>query len=150
MIERLMRRLRARSRVRYRVQHSSFELIEWIDIRGVIVAISGDDHRQANRGFGSGDRNGKDCEHHAGWLVWLRSETPERDKIQIRSGQHQLDADEDENRVTPTKRRQESDGKQCAGNGDEGLQCGCHRSPSRKRPTSNVQRSTYTLELRLN
>ena len=36
---------------------SSFELIELIDIRGVIVAINGDDHRQTNRGFGSGDRN---------------------------------------------------------------------------------------------
>src|SRR5213593_3905067 len=118
MIE-LMRRLRARSRVRARVQNSSFELIELIDIRGVIVAINGDDHRQTNRGFGGGDRDGKDCEHHTCWLVRLWSETPERDEIQIRRGQHQLDADEDENRVTPAKRRQESDGKQCTGNENE-------------------------------
>src|ERR1043166_9556952 len=100
---------------------SSFELIELIDIRGVIVAINGDDHRQADCSSGSGNRDGKDCEHHAGWLARLWSETPERDEIQIRCGQHQLDADENENRVTPAKRRQESDGKQCTGNENEGL-----------------------------
>src|SRR5947208_11400535 len=129
---------------------SSFELIELIDIRGVIVAINGDDHRQADRSFGSGNRDGKDCEHHAGWLVRLWSETPERDKIQIRSGQHQLDAYENENGVAPAQGGEQTDGKQCTGNDNEGLQCGCHRSPSRKRPASNVQGPTSNSESCLN
>jgi hypothetical protein len=70
--------------------------------------------------------------------VRLRSETPERDKIQIRSGQHQLDTDEDENRVTPAKRRQES-----MENAPETKTKACNVVSSqsgRKRPTSNVQR----------
>src|SRR5439155_25451653 len=98
------------------------------------------------RGFGSGDRDRENCEHHAGWLMRLRSETPECDEIQIRRGQHQLDADEDKNRVPPAQRRQEPDGKQARGNDEKGLKRGCHRNPGRKRPTPNVQRPTSNSE----
>jgi hypothetical protein len=90
------------------------------------MAINGDDHRQTNRGLGSGDRDGEDGEHHAGWLVRLRSETPECDEIQIRRGQHQLNTDEDKNRVTSTKRSEEASGKYRGRNDNEGLKCRCH------------------------
>src|ERR1051325_12044881 len=114
---------------------SSLELIELIDIGSVIVAINGDDHRQTNRGFGSGDRDGEDCKHYASRLVRLRSETPECDEIQVRRGQHQLDADENKNCVTSTQGGEESDGKKCGGNEDKGLKGGFHFSCPRKHPT---------------
>ena len=72
-----------------------------------------------------------------------RSETPERDEIQVRRGKHHLDPDQDENRVTSAKGRKQADGKQRRGNDEEELKCWRHGSPGRKRPTPNVQRSIW-------
>src|SRR5437667_708060 len=134
MIQRLIFRLRAPAfaqlrrgrQATARVQNSSFELVELIDIRGAIVAINGDDHCQANSGFGGGDRDGKDCEHHAGWRLMPRTKTPERDEIQVRRGKHQLDADQDENRVTPAQCGEQADGKQRSRYDEENLESWGH------------------------
>jgi hypothetical protein len=79
-----------------------------------------------------------------------RSETPERDEIQVRSREHHLNPDQDENRVPPTEGGKQADGKQRRGNDDEELKCWCHGSPGRKRPTPNVQHSMSNSESLLN
>src|ERR1043166_1458002 len=149
----LIKQLRARARV----QDLSFELIELIDIGGVIMTIHGYNHRQTNRGFGSRDRDCKDREHHAGWLVRLRSETPECDEIQIRGRQHQLDTNQNENGVTATQCGKQANGKQCRRHDKKNLERRCHCCANRKSPTLNsdksragVQRRTSNPEFLLN
>src|SRR6266516_1163035 len=94
---------------------SSFELIELIDISRAVLAVARNNHSQTNRGFSSGDSNGKDCNNHAQWWFKLRGETPERDEIQVCGGQHHLDADENEDGVAAAQCREQSNGKQCRG-----------------------------------
>src|ERR1043166_5256672 len=55
-----------------------------------------------------------------------RSKTPERDKIQVRSGEHHLDPEQDKNRVTPAEDGEHADRKQSRGNDEEELKCWCH------------------------
>src|SRR5437867_1138746 len=121
-----MRRLRGRSRATAGVQNSSFELVELIDIGRPIMPVDGDNHRQSYSGFGGGDRDGKDCDHHAGRRMRWRSETPERNEIQIRRREHHLDPDENENGVTATQRGEKPDGKQRRRDNEEELKCWCH------------------------
>src|SRR4029077_53640 len=55
-----------------------------------------------------------------------RSKAPERDEIQVRSREHHLNPDQNENRVPPTQDRKQADGKQRRGNDEEVLKCWCH------------------------
>src|SRR5262249_38817620 len=121
-----------------------------IDVRCPVMAVNGDNHRETNTRLGCryGDR--KDCDHHAGWWVRWRSETPERNEIQVRRSEHHLDADQNENGGTPAERCEQAYGKQRRGNDEESLECGCHSSTARKRPTSNVQRPSSNSETQLN
>ena len=64
-----------------------------------------------------------------GW----RTETPERDEIQVRGGEHHLDADEDEDRVTPAQRGEQSDAEQGGGDDEEEGERGSHRFSSMTR-----------------
>ena len=88
---------------------SSFELIQLIDIGGAVMTIDRDDERQPDGGFRGRDRDRENRDHHAGGCRGLRIETPEGDEIQVRRRQHHLDADENENRVTPAERREQAD-----------------------------------------
>src|SRR5712692_4031298 len=78
------------------------------------MTINRDDHGETDRGFGSSDGDGENCDHDAGRLCRLRSEPPKRDEIQIRRREHHLDPDEDKDRVTPAERGEQSDAKQAA------------------------------------
>jgi hypothetical protein len=80
-----------------------------IDVGRAVVAINGDHQRKTHGRFGCGDGDGKKGDHHADGLFRLRVKTPERDKIQVRCGQHHLNADEDENRVTPAQCSEQAD-----------------------------------------
>src|SRR5439155_20464992 len=64
VISQLMERLRSRAGAR--VQNSSFELVELIDVGRSIVAVNGDDQRKAGRCFGCGGGEGKNREYHTG------------------------------------------------------------------------------------
>ena len=90
---------------------SSFELVELIDVGRAIVPIDRDDQRKTDGGFGGGDRDREDRDHHAGRWLRLRAEAPEGDEIEIRRGEHHLDADQNENGVTPAQRREQADAK---------------------------------------
>src|SRR5262249_42013744 len=114
------------------------------------MTVNIDNQCDADSGFSGRDRNGKDCDHHAGWWMRWRSETPERNEIQVRRSEHHLDADQNENGVTPAERCEQAYGKQRRGNDEESLECGCHSSTARKRPTSNVQRPSSNSETQLN
>src|SRR5580765_5421685 len=90
---------------------SSFELVVLIDVRCSEMPINGNDHCEANRSLCRRNRDGKDGDHHSGWRMRRRSETPERDKIQVRSSEHHLNPDQNENRVPPAEGRKQADGK---------------------------------------
>src|SRR5678815_5411418 len=105
---------------------SSFELVVLIDVRCPVMPVNGNNHREANSGLGCRDGDGKDCDHHPGWWMRRRSETPECDKIQVRRCEHHLDPDQDKNCMTPTEGRKQADGKQRRGNDEEELKCWCH------------------------
>src|SRR5258705_13486479 len=88
---------------------SSFELVVLIDVRCPVMLVNRNNHREANSGLGCRDGDGKDCDHHPGWRMRWRRETPECDKIQVRSREHHLNPDQNENRVTPTEGREQTD-----------------------------------------
>lgn len=90
------------------------------------MAVNGDDEREADGRFGGGDGDGKDRDHHAGRLLRLRTEAPERNEIQIRRCQHHLDTDENENSVTPAERGEQSDAEQRRRYDQEKLKRGIH------------------------
>lgn len=90
------------------------------------MTVNGDDEREADGSFRGGDGDGKNCDHHAGGWPRLRSETPERDEIQIRCREHQLDPNQNENGVTPAKRGEQTDAEQRRRDDEAKLECGCH------------------------
>ena len=92
-----------------RIGGSSFELVELIDVGRAVMAINGDDEGETNGGFGGGDGDGKDRDHYASWWLRLRAETPESDEIQVGGREHHLDADQNENGVTPAERGEQAD-----------------------------------------
>src|SRR5436853_3085928 len=94
-----------------RPRTSSFEVIELIDVSRAIVTINSDYHCETNRGFGSGDSNREQRDHHARRRVRKRSKTPKCDEIQIRRSEHYLDANQNEDRVTTAQRREQADRK---------------------------------------
>src|SRR6266446_2741067 len=114
---------RFQSRAGARVQNSSFELVELIDAGRSIVAVNGYDQRKADSGFGGGDGDGENRDHHAGGFVRLGAEAPEGDKIQIRRGEHHLDADQNKNGVAPAQGCKQPDAKQRSGYDEENLEC---------------------------
>ena len=71
-------------------------------------------------------RDGKDGNHDADRGLGLRTETPESDEIEIGRGEHQFDADENENGVTPAEGGEQSGAKQRRGDDEEKLKGGCH------------------------
>src|ERR1700682_1340463 len=60
---------RRTSNVEHRMQKeaasSSFELVEFIDVGRWIVAVDGNNQGQPDGCFRGGNRDGKDCDHHA-------------------------------------------------------------------------------------
>src|SRR5207248_636817 len=104
----------------------SFELVVLIDVGCPEMPINGDHHRQTDRSLCCRDCNREDCDHHPGWWMRRRRETPERDEIQVRGREHHFDADQNKNRVSPTERREQADRKQGGRNDQETLQCRCH------------------------
>ena len=56
----------------------------------------------------------------------LGAEALERDKVEVRGGEHHLDADQDENRVTSAQRGEKPNAEQCCGNDEEDLECQGH------------------------
>ena len=99
-----------------------------IDVGRAIVAVNRDDQRETDGGFRGGDRDGEDRDHHAGRRLRLRAETPEGDEIQVRRGEHHLDADENENGVPPAQRGEQADAKERGGNDEEKCECRVHSS----------------------
>src|SRR5215211_3030181 len=83
---------------------SPLELIQLIDVRGPIVTINGDDEGESDGSFGGSDRDGENRHQHAGGRLWLRTKAPKCDKVQVRGGQHHLDANQDKDGVTPAER----------------------------------------------
>src|SRR5262249_51130793 len=109
---------------------SSFKPVVLIDVRCPIMPVNGNDHCKTNRGLGCRDGDGEDCEHYSGrWMRW-RSKAPERDEIQVRSGEHHFNSDQDENRVTSAQCSEQADGKQGRGHNQESLECRRHRLSS--------------------
>src|SRR6266403_6281341 len=100
------------------MNYSSFETIELVDVGAAEMAVDYDNHGETDRGLRSGDGDGEDRDHHAGRLRRLRSKSPKRDEIDVRRGQHHLDPDQNENRVTTAQRSEKPDAKQC-GRDDE-------------------------------
>jgi hypothetical protein len=101
-------------------------LIELIDIRCSVVAVNGNDQRESDSGFGCGDGDGENCDHYPSGLVWFGAETPEGDEVEICCREHDLDADQDENGVTPAQCGQQSNAKQRGGNDEKELKRWSH------------------------
>src|SRR5262249_4227216 len=120
----------ARARDYLRSLDSSFELVVLIDVRRPVMPVNGNNHCEANRGLTGRDGDRKDRDHHSGWGMRLRSETPERNKIQVRRGEHHLDPDEDENRMSPAQCSEQADAKKGGGNDQETLERRRHRFSS--------------------
>src|SRR5438046_5082890 len=80
--------LRRARRAAARGQHSSFELIELIDIRCSVVAVNGNDQREADSGFDCGDGAGEHCDHYPRGLGWFGAKTPEGGGVEICCGEH--------------------------------------------------------------
>src|SRR5205823_9626427 len=83
------------------------------------MAVDGNDERESDSRFGGGDCDGKNRDDHAGRLRWFRTETPESDEVYVCGREHQLDPDQDENRVTPAERGEQTDGKQGRGQNEK-------------------------------
>src|SRR5262249_50716246 len=90
------------------------------------MPVNSDNHCEANSGFSGGNGDREDYDHHAGWWMRWRSETPERDEIQVCRSEHHLDADQNENGVTAAQCSEKPDRKQRRGNNEEELKCWCH------------------------
>ena len=86
------------------------------------MAVNGDDEGQADGGFSGSDGDGKNRDHHAGGLLRFRTETPECNEIQVCSGKHQLNADQNENGVTSAERGEQADGEQRGRDDEEKLE----------------------------
>src|ERR1700681_380799 len=95
------------------------------------MAVNGDDERESDGRFGGGDGDGENRDHDADWLLRCRTEAPERDKIQIRCRQHQLNADQNKNGMTSAERGEQSDAEERGGDDEEELQCWGHRAANR-------------------
>src|SRR2546423_602899 len=76
------------------------------------MTVNRQDKREADSGLGGGDRNGKDRNHDANWSFGDGAEAPEGHEVQVRRGEHQLNANENEDGVTPAERREQTDAKQ--------------------------------------
>ena len=74
--------------------------------------MDGDDETQADGGFGCGDGDGENSEHHAGKQFGMRAEAPEGDQVEVGGVQHELNADEHENGVAAHERAGEADGEE--------------------------------------
>ena len=94
---------------------SAFERIRFLETDGFLVAVNGDHQGEADRGFGGGDRDGEDHEHHAGGRRGRGTITPEGDEIDVRRVEHQLDTEEDEDGVAPREGADEADAEKRAG-----------------------------------
>src|SRR5438270_4629669 len=123
-----------------RPRKSSFELVKPAHIRRPVMAIDRDHEREADGRFRCGNRDGKNRDHDSGGILRSRAETPKRDEIEIRSREHQLDADENEDGVPATERREQANGAKRGGNDDTKLERGSHSESEGKRPTPNAER----------
>src|SRR3954471_16231723 len=93
------------------------------------MTVDGDNKGEADRCFGRSDRDREDGDHHAGWILLHRSEPPESNEIQIRCREHELDPDQDKNRVAPAEGGEETDRKKGSGDKEAELQRGDHEAP---------------------
>src|ERR1700722_4318483 len=79
------------------------------------MTVVGNHQAQADCGFGSCHGNRKNGKHHARQAIALPgrvlTESPKSDQIQVRRVEHQLDSNEDKDRVAPRKGNGEPDGK---------------------------------------
>src|SRR5205085_8553773 len=121
-----------------RPRKSSFELVKPAHIRRPVMAIDRDHERETDGRFRCGDRDGKDSDHDPGGILRDRPETPKRDEIEVRSREHQLDADENEDGVLATERREQTDGEKRRGNDEAKLERGSHRFSSITRTNAPI------------
>src|SRR5437764_2431930 len=121
-----------------RPRKSSFELVKPAHIRRPVMAIDRDHEREADSRFRCGNRDGKNRDHDSGGILRGRPETPKRDEIQIRSREHQLDADENEDGVLAAERREQTDGEKRRGNDEAKLERGSHRFSSITRTNAPI------------
>ena len=79
----------------------AFELVGFLEADGFLVAVNGNDEREADGGFGGGDGDGEDCEEDAGLGGGcdLRGVAPEGDEIEVGGVEHEFDAEEDKDGV---------------------------------------------------
>src|ERR1700730_3156706 len=109
------------------------------------MAINGDNHGKTDGGLGSGNSNRKNCDHHAGWRLRLRTKTPECDKIQVCGRQHDFNSNENENTVAATQRREQSNGKQCGRNNENDFESGSHGRGSYSSKKSYIVKKAWWL-----
>ena len=98
-------------------------VIKLIDVGRSIVPINGDDQRKPDRGFRRGNGDRKDCDDYPGGLIRFGTEPPERNEIQVRCCEHHLDADQNENRMPPAERGEQTDAEKRCGYDEEDLEC---------------------------
>src|SRR4051794_12142774 len=93
------------------ISGSPFHPVHLVEIRGVGMSINGNHQPQSYSGFGRSDGNGKNGKHHAGQQFRMRTVAPERDEVQVGRVQHELDADQHQDRVAACERAGEADGE---------------------------------------
>src|SRR5579863_10421443 len=97
------------------ISGSPFHPVHLVEIGGVCMSIDGNHQPQSYRGLGRGYSDGKNSEHHAGQQLGVRPIAPKSDEVQVGRVEHELDADQHDNRVAPRERAGEADGEHQSG-----------------------------------
>ena len=95
--------------------------------------------RQQVIDFRRGNRDRENRDHHAGGILRLGAETPESDEVQIRSREHELDPDENKNRVPPAQRREQANREKRGRDDEAELESRRHRFSSMTRTSAPIK-----------
>src|SRR5215472_13116245 len=79
------------------------------------MSVDRNDKGQTYGGFSCCNSDREDYKHHACQRFRMGTIAPERDEIEVCCVEHQLDANNNENCITASKRDSESDGKEKSG-----------------------------------
>ena len=97
------------------------------------MAVNRDNERETDSGLGRGDRDGEQHKQHAGAGDGLRAVAPERDEVQVGGVQHQLDAEQHEDRVAAREGAGEPDAEQQAREDQAELEGTDHEKTERRK-----------------
>jgi len=79
------------------------------------MAINGDNQSQPDRRLRGRHANRENDEHHAGQRFGMFAVTPVGNEVQVRRVEHQLDADEDDDRVAAAQSAGQTDREESGG-----------------------------------